>query len=95
MMHIEFANEVQQRLETGQLGLSPTQRGILWRSQAGIWMEMASYVPAEIEPLVYEGVDLILKAAWLAEQERDQGETFHSIATRLNLISDQIMEWSV
>ncbi len=95
MLHIEFAGEVQQRLEAGQLSLSPSQRGMLWRAQAGIWMEMASYVPTEIELLVYEGVDLILQAAWLAEQEREQGETFLSIADRLDRISDQIMEWSV
>lgn len=94
-MHIEFANEVQHRLQMGQLTLSPAQRGMLWRAQAGVWMEMASYVPTEVEPLLYEGIDLILQAAWLAEQEREAGETFRSIATRLDLISDQIMEWSV
>lgn len=95
MMHIEFAGEVQHRLETGQLHLTPAQRGMLWRSQARVWMEMISYVPTEIEPLIYEGVDLIMQAAWLAEQEREQGDTFRSIALRLDLISDQIMEWSV
>ncbi len=95
MMHIEFAAEVQQRLEAGQLSLTPDQRGMLWRAQARVWMEMADYVPNEIESLIYEGVDLILRAAWLAEQEREQGETFRSIASQLDLISDQIMEWRV
>lgn len=91
----EFTDEVQRRLSRGQLTLSAQQRAMLWRTQAHIWRETLESVPFQLQPLLQEGIKLILQAAQLVEENQENSDPFQGITLRLTYISDQIMEWSL
>ncbi len=94
-MHIEFAEELQRRLHTGELTLSPAERALIWRHQSGRWLQQAEGAPPPMKRLIYEAVELIDMAATLAEHDLESTRDFARIAHQLNVISDQLSDWVV
>lgn len=93
-MHLQFTDELQRRLASGQIDLNTAERAILWRSQMRLWLGYLNEVPLAAQPLIHQAVSLIGQAAFLVENGLESSSNFDEITTELYDLSEQIAEWA-